>query len=933
MNKFLPLLFPVLLISQEKLETQIIDFNKTGNGYPHAITETNNQKYILANLQDSIPLIFKFSETDQKLNYVYDVNGYNLFRSKKLYPLKEKIIFQNETYPYSLNSFDGNKITYLEYNFSSKSLHNFIQNDNGYFFLNKDSYYKNKLFFTDGNKMNELSFNEYYYTDLQLHFASTQELIYSAKTNDTVILNTYNIDTKKSKQIAKQFVRGNFKKSVEYFNNKLLFALKENDDNYVYQQTNSNSISKLNLLVNKNDSLLDTIPVKVKGDFNGFKFNNNLFFSGNIQNDYTKLYKLDANNKLDIFAELHYNNSYYSVDDRSKYFLKDNKIFFTAYKNLEDKIGSLWVTEGEIGTTKLIKGDFNLPLDNFFIVNNHLYYQDKTALFKLNLSNLNLVKLTNAFSEVTYSYLLNNTIYFSATEAIHGNELYTLNTLNDEVNFFKEFNYKENTAVRQLLQSKDGIYFISDNALHLYNDTGFEKVSESSPLLITSFYKNPENYKEVAEFKDKLLFISLDNQLISFNKSNKTITNLGYINYEGNEYNFNKSFLQVNDKLYFIGLNSSNSRVLKMTDGTLDGTFTIEESNSHNYSPNHLTYNKNTDRVYFTGTNKLGKTTIYSTKGVKNDFIEEYNSNESDVKIVGTYKDYIVVNIYESLVGYNLYLFKDKQLTYKLPLEFRNHYISSFYNDDKKMYFLYNNRLSESDGTDIGTKEIFQSNFERLFNLHKCGNSFYFEDENRRQIFRSTNYKTQLLKKLDVDHKVISNVCHNNIMFYTNTDNRDLTTYIQKKDYLIASTDQSYLDLEINHILKNDNNYTFTTITEIAAFNNKILLKYNASFVNDQSLFLGDLTNFSLDTNDINNGILKSTKIQVYPNPSKNFINIKVDNNKTIQKTTLYNTIGLKILTQQFPGNVIDISQLSKGIYFIQIETDEIIETKKIIKN
>lgn len=70
--------------------------------------------------------------------------------------------------------------------------------------------------------------------------------------------------------------------------------------------------------------------------------------------------------------------------------------------------------------------------------------------------------------------------------------------------------------------------------------------------------------------------------------------------------------------------------------------------------------------------------------------------------------------------------------------------------------------------------------------------------------------------------------------------------------------------------------------------------------------------------------------INVYPNPTKEELNIGIDS-KDIQLITIFNTSGQIVLSPP-PSNRIDISSLSPGIYFIRIANNKETFTKKIIK-
>ncbi|MGV3697973.1 T9SS type A sorting domain-containing protein, partial [Flavobacterium sp.] len=84
--------------------------------------------------------------------------------------------------------------------------------------------------------------------------------------------------------------------------------------------------------------------------------------------------------------------------------------------------------------------------------------------------------------------------------------------------------------------------------------------------------------------------------------------------------------------------------------------------------------------------------------------------------------------------------------------------------------------------------------------------------------------------------------------------------------------------------------------------------------------------NPNLSTIDIN----KPTA-NIYPNPVKNQLNI--DTTYTIQDISLYDSVGKKIPVSYLSPNAIDVSQLSNGIYIINItDGNSAMITKKFIK-
>jgi hypothetical protein len=83
----------------------------------------------------------------------------------------------------------------------------------------------------------------------------------------------------------------------------------------------------------------------------------------------------------------------------------------------------------------------------------------------------------------------------------------------------------------------------------------------------------------------------------------------------------------------------------------------------------------------------------------------------------------------------------------------------------------------------------------------------------------------------------------------------------------------------------------------------------------------------SADCPAVTTGILDSEiadLITIYPNPVTNILYI--NQKKESQQCSIYNYLGIKVIEQT--GNKIDVSSLSSGIYFLQIENN----TMKFVK-
>ena len=75
-----------------------------------------------------------------------------------------------------------------------------------------------------------------------------------------------------------------------------------------------------------------------------------------------------------------------------------------------------------------------------------------------------------------------------------------------------------------------------------------------------------------------------------------------------------------------------------------------------------------------------------------------------------------------------------------------------------------------------------------------------------------------------------------------------------------------------------------------------------------------------------------SNSISIYPNPTKNQFFIQSDKNITIERVLLLNLNGQSILQREGQIKSIDVENLNQGVYFLQIETNQGIITKKVVK-
>lgn len=79
------------------------------------------------------------------------------------------------------------------------------------------------------------------------------------------------------------------------------------------------------------------------------------------------------------------------------------------------------------------------------------------------------------------------------------------------------------------------------------------------------------------------------------------------------------------------------------------------------------------------------------------------------------------------------------------------------------------------------------------------------------------------------------------------------------------------------------------------------------------------------------NNFLKTNQSFVSPNPANNIITVSLKDNSAIEKVSIYNING-SLLLEKSNSNIVDISELKKGLYFVKIEAEKTIHTQKVIK-
>lgn len=97
------------------------------------------------------------------------------------------------------------------------------------------------------------------------------------------------------------------------------------------------------------------------------------------------------------------------------------------------------------------------------------------------------------------------------------------------------------------------------------------------------------------------------------------------------------------------------------------------------------------------------------------------------------------------------------------------------------------------------------------------------------------------------------------------------------------------------------------------------------------SLIISSLNNITLNNNEFS---AADNQIMVYPNPASNVLNFASQSLNGFQEITIREITGKEIFkrTNSASTGAIDVSSLASGVYFVTLKSDNIVTTKKFIK-
>ena len=151
--------------------------------------------------------------------------------------------------------------------------------------------------------------------------------------------------------------------------------------------------------------------------------------------------------------------------------------------------------------------------------------------------------------------------------------------------------------------------------------------------------------------------------------------------------------------------------------------------------------------------------------------------------------------------------------------------------------------------------------------------------------------------------------------FTFDVQNTNATTYVWKKDTIIVPLQTTGV-LTINNVIASDSG------------------TYTCTMTNECGVTVTMPLHLTVNCLGVDQMVSDKNEIQLYPNPAKTILNIKLPDTKDfeIQKLTIINLLGQEIYTDTSNFSKVDVSKMAKGIYQVLLKTNKGDWSKKFIK-
>jgi len=236
--------------------------------------------------------------------------------------------------------------------------------------------------------------------------------------------------------------------------------------------------------------------------------------------------------------------------------------------------------------------------------------------------------------------------------------------------------------------------------------------------------------------------------------------------------------------------------------------------------------------------------------------------------------------------------------------------------------------------------DVQQKNISDITGIEDFTALIYFECNDNQITHLDVSQNTSLITLNCFNNQLTTlNVNQNTSLEHLSCFSNQLSTLNVSQNTSLMKLQCSYNQLSCLNV-RNGNNTNFTGSQPFLASNNSNLTCIevdNTAWSTTNWTSIDPQTSFSTNCNNpCAVGIAENnlSKLSVYPNPTNSFVTIDLGETLTNVNTTLTNSLGQVILFLQFEStDFINLNiEAPTGIYFLQLESDGEVITKKIIK-
>lgn len=641
----------------------------------------------------------------------------------------------------------------------------------------------------------------------------------------------------------------------------------------------------------------------------------------------------------------------------------NNKVYFDITDSNNNY--SIASSDGTVNGTQNVTNIYNIP--NLYLLqrskdSKFLIFQDTDDSYLLDEFTILPRKIIKESPSFEFNNLLDFTFYdnfnvlFAGKNKKNGNELFinsnNTSTLLEDVNHFGGTPF-----VNPIELNGKVIFFGGDYSSGSYEPTISDGTTSGTKIIKDL---NPGGFGSTHS-SDNPAFFKNGNKLF-FRCSNEIATNEPCVTdgtetgtklikklsiYNNGSLATDPYFMHLNDNevLFAADGNNNNSTGdynLWKTDGTEVGTVFV-----HSVYPSKGTYDhkissaKINSYVYFTGQTDLNDNpSIWKTDGstIGTQFVKSFpiptNNYYYFPKIIAQYNNKLFIIASHWSASSILYMY-DTNTDTLIQLRVFSSISPNFHTNNNNLYFIADNKLLT---VNLITNQIFESSYNtgmsNYVSFKQCNDNLFvhLSDVNmyNSSLFLINNQNSQQV--ILPDGAITASTCINEKLLYVS---RTTTSLVQKVIKITDGNNFTNINLLQNNQSIDFINYPLNNVSDVFKAGNYIYFHLFIPQLNYDGSELYSISNLNQFLNSKEENISyqnNQNTINIYPNPTSDYININSNKKITLKNIYLYDISGKEILIKTPTHNRIDLSNLPSGVYIIKIMTDIGTFNKKILK-